>query len=327
MTRSLNVEHQSWPITGTFTISRGTKTSAEVIVVTIREGRHEGHGECVPYARYGETIDSVVTAIEGARDAIEGGCSRKALQDLLPAGAARNALDCALLDLEAKASGTPAWQILDLPAPTELMTAFTISLGTPEKMAADTAKAADRPLLKVKLGGEGDAARIAAIRGAAPNARLIVDANEAWSETTFADNMAACAAARVELIEQPLPADNDGLLARVDRPVTVCADESVHVASDLAALASRYDAVNIKLDKSGGITEARRMVAEADRLGFKVMIGCMLATSLAMAPACLIAGKADFVDLDGPLLLTRDRDPGLVFAGSIIAPPSRTLWG
>jgi L-alanine-DL-glutamate epimerase-like enolase superfamily enzyme len=245
----------------------------------------------------------------------------------MPAGAARNALDCALVDLEAKLSGRRAWNLLGRPAPQACTTAYTISLGTPEAMAEATAKAAHRPLLKVKLGGDGDDARIAAVRKAAPASELIVDANEAWTSDNLEQNLAACAAAGVTLVEQPLPAGKDEALARIKRPLAVCADESVHDRASLDGLRERYDAVNIKLDKTGGLTEALAMADAARALGFELMIGCMVATSLAMAPAMLLAGQARFVDLDGPLLLARDRENGLRYDGSLVYPPEASLWG
>ena len=245
----------------------------------------------------------------------------------MPAGAARNAIDCALFDLEAKVGGRTAAEIAGLSPLRPLETAYTLSLDTPEAMAAAAKAASGRPLLKVKLGGPGDATRIAAVRLAAPAARLIVDANEAWSEADLEPNLAACAGVGVELIEQPLPAGADEALSAIRHTVPVCADESLHTATDLPALRGRYDAVNIKLDKTGGLTEGLAVLAEARRLGFKVMAGCMVGTSLAMAPALLLAQSADFVDLDGPLLLARDREPGLRYEGSIVYPPPRALWG
>ena len=245
----------------------------------------------------------------------------------MPAGAARNALDCALLDLEAKTRGQRVWTLLGRPAPRPCTTAFTISLGTPEAMAAATAKAAHRPLLKIKLGGDGDGARIAAVRKAAPESELIVDANEAWTPDNLEHNLAACADAGVTLVEQPLPAGQDEALARIKRPIAVCADESVHDRASLEGLRARYDAVNIKLDKTGGLTEALAMADAAHALGFEIMIGCMVATSLAMAPAMLLAPQARFVDLDGPLLLARDRDDGLRYDGSLVYPPEAALVG
>jgi L-alanine-DL-glutamate epimerase-like enolase superfamily enzyme len=245
----------------------------------------------------------------------------------MPAGAARNALDCAFWDLEAKRAGKPAYALAGLPAPRPLVTAYTISLGTPETMAQAAQAASARALLKIKLGGTGDPERIAAVRASAPGAELIVDANEGWTADNLAENLAACAAAGVTLVEQPLPAGNDAALASVKRPIAVCADESAHDRSSLAALAGRYDAVNIKLDKSGGLTEALAMADEAERLGFRIMVGCMVATSLSMAPAMLVAQRAQFVDLDGALLLARDRPDGLRYEGSLVHPATPALWG
>lgn len=261
------------------------------------------------------------------RAAIEAGADRGALQALLPPGAARNALDCALWDLAAKSSGAPAHSLAGLPAPAAVTTAFTISVGSPEEMAAAAAKASWRPLLKVKLAGADDPARIAAVRAAAPDATLIVDANEAWTEAQLPSHLEACAKADVALVEQPLPAGRDTALARIARVIPVCADESVHARQGLSDLADRYDAVNMKLDKTGGLTELLAMAVEAEAAGFDLVIGCMVATSLAMAPALLLAGRARFVDLDGPLLLERDRPGGLVYEGSLIHPASPALWG
>jgi L-alanine-DL-glutamate epimerase-like enolase superfamily enzyme len=255
------------------------------------------------------------------------GLTRQALQDAMPAGAARNALDCALWDLEAKVSGRPAYVLADMPEPGARVTAYTISLDAPETMGDAARKAATRKLLKVKLGGGGDGDRIRAVRAAAPRAELIVDANEAWRPENLAQNLAACAEAGVTLVEQPLPAADDAALASITRPFPVCADESVHDRPSLRALIGKYDAVNIKLDKTGGLTEALGMAAEAERLGFAIMIGCMVATSLSMAPAMLVAQRARVVDLDGPLLLVRDREHGLHYEGSLVCPPTPALWG
>jgi L-alanine-DL-glutamate epimerase-like enolase superfamily enzyme len=327
MIQSLTVAPETWPIAGSFTIARGAKTEAVVVVATIAGGNAVGRGEAVPYPRYGESVSQVVAAIEAMAGPIRGGLDREGLRAAMPPGAARNAIDCALWDLEAKRTGRPAADLAGLPAPSPVETAYTLSLGTAESMAKAAAQAAHRPLLKVKLGGAGDPARIAAVRRAAPRSRLIVDANEGWSAGLFADNMAACAKAGVELIEQPLPAGEDEPLRHLPRPVPVCADESVHVAADLRRLRGLYDAVNIKLDKTGGLTEALALAEAARAGGFKIMIGCMVATSLAMAPALLLAQGADFVDLDGPLLLARDREPGLIYEGSRITPAPHALWG
>jgi L-alanine-DL-glutamate epimerase-like enolase superfamily enzyme len=323
----LEARIERWPIEGNFTISRGAKTEAVVVVAEVRRGEMAGRGECVPYPRYGETADATLAAILGMTDAIAHGLDRQALQSAMPPSAARNALDCALLDLEAKQGGERIWDRLGRAAPRPCVTAYTISLGTPETMAAATAKAAHRKLLKIKLGGDGDEARIAAVRTAAPHSELIVDANEAWTEGNLERNLAACADAGVTLVEQPLPAGEDERLAQIRRPISVCADESVHDRASLDGLRKRYDAVNIKLDKTGGLTEALAMADAAAAQGFDIMVGCMVATSLAMAPALLIAQQARFVDLDGPLLLARDRDGGLRYDGSLIYPPDAALWG
>jgi L-alanine-DL-glutamate epimerase-like enolase superfamily enzyme len=328
MTRALKVLPESWPIAGRFTIARGSRTEARVLVAEISDGVHTGRGECVPYARYGETIESVIAAMESLAPHIRDGLQRADLQSLIGPGAARNALDCALWDLDAKTSGARAWEIAGLPAPEPVTTAFTISLGTPKEMAEAAEAASHRPLLKIKLGGaHGDAARLAAVRLVAPGSELIVDANEGWNAENLAENIRACAEAGVTLIEQPLPAAEDFALKAVDRAVAICADESVHDRAGLAGLRDRYDAVNIKLDKTGGLTEAIAMIEETERLGFGVMVGCMVGTSLAMAPALLLAKRARYVDLDGPLLLARDRPDGLRYEGSTVYPPGRTLWG
>lgn len=322
---SLSVER--FPIAGTFTIARGSKTEAVVVEVRITAGGITGRGECVPYARYGETVEGVVAAIESLRPDLAAGLGRDALQHRLPAGAARNALDCALWDLEAKSSGMGCAELAGLPPMQPVVTAYTLSLDTAEAMARAAAAAIDRPLLKLKLGAPGDRERLAAIREAVPDKRLIVDANEGWKAADLPALLDACAAAGVELVEQPLPAHDDRRLARIDRPVPVCADESVHDRAGLAALRERYDAINVKLDKAGGLTEALALAEAAHGLGFGVMVGCMLASSLAMAPALLVAQRARWVDLDGPLLLARDRLPGLHYEGAVVSPPEPLLWG
>ncbi|HUI12100.1 MAG TPA: N-acetyl-D-Glu racemase DgcA [Xanthobacteraceae bacterium] len=323
----LSVQIERWPLANAFTISRGSKTEAIVVTVELREAGHCGRGECVPYARYGETPERVVAAIEALRPALLRGLDRAALQAAMPAGAARNALDCALWDLAAKRAGRRVYELAGLAQPKPLKTAYTISLAAPEAMAQAALQAAGRPLLKVKLGGEADAARIAAVRRAAPNAELIVDANEGWSADNLVQNFAACTEAGVTLIEQPLPDGSDDALARVRRPIQVCADESIHDCASLDALEDKYDAINIKLDKTGGLTEALALAAEAERRGLTIMVGCMVATSLAMAPAVLVAQRAAVADLDGPLLLAKDRDEGLRYDGSLIYPPEPSLWG
>jgi L-alanine-DL-glutamate epimerase-like enolase superfamily enzyme len=318
---------ERWPIAGSFTISRGAKTEAVTVLAEVSRDGLVGRGECVPYPRYGETPEATLAALQSMQGPLSGGLGRHALRTAMPPGAARNALDCALLDLEAKAAGQRAWNLLGRPAPEPCITAFTISLASPEAMAAATAKAAHRPLLKIKLGGQGDGARIAAVRKAAPASELIVDANEAWTTETLEQNLGACAEAGVTLVEQPLPAGQDAALARIRRPLPVCADESVHDSASLPGLRDRYDAVNIKLDKTGGLTEALAMADAARAAGFELMIGCMVATSLAMAPAMLLTRQARFVDLDGPLLLADDRDGGLRYDGSLVYPPEAALWG
>ena len=329
MTKSprLAARIERWPIAGHFTISRGAKTEAVTVVAEISQGGHVGRGECVPYPRYGETPEATLAAIFSMQETIARGPDRSALQTLMRPCAARNALDCALIDLEAKTAGRRAWELLGCPAPRSCTTAYTISIGSPEAMAAAAAKVADRRLLKIKLGGEGDGARIAAVRDAAPRSELIVDANEGWTAASLEQNLAACAEAGVTLVEQPLPAGQDEALSRIKRPLSVCADESVHDRTSLQGLRERYDAVNIKLDKTGGLTEALAMADVARAQGFEIMIGCMVATSLAMAPAMLLTQQARFVDLDGPLLLARDREQGLRYDGSLISPPDAALWG
>ncbi|GIK98092.1 MAG: dipeptide epimerase [Alphaproteobacteria bacterium] len=327
MMRSLDIRRESWPIAGTFTISRGSKTAAEVVVVEIAEGDHRGRGECVPYQRYGESIEGAVAQIESLRTELEGGLDRAGLQRALPPGAARNAVDCALWDLEAKRAGRRAWQLAGLPEPQPTVTAYTLSLDTAEKMGAAAKANAHRPLLKLKLAGPEDLDRVRAVHANAPQARLIVDANEGWTAEVYTKLAPELAALAVEMIEQPLPASDDAALAGIRRPVPVCADESAHDRAGLAKLAGKYDAINIKLDKTGGLTEALALAAAARTAGLQIMVGCMVATSLAMAPALLVAGQARWVDLDGPLLLAKDRDPGLAFAGSLIHPAPAALWG
>jgi L-alanine-DL-glutamate epimerase-like enolase superfamily enzyme len=327
MALSLSVRIERWPIAGAFTISRGSKTEAVVVVAELTDGTHRGRGESVPYARYGETPDGIVAAIEAMRPALGHGLDRAALQAAMPAGAARNALDCALWDVNAKQTGRRVHELAGLLAPKSVVTAYTISLGSPTEMAKAAEKAAGRALLKVKLGGADDPARIQAVRRAAPRSELIVDANEGWDASNLAQNLAACADAGVTLVEQPLPAGADDALAHIRRPIAVCADESVHGSASLAALAGKYDAVNIKLDKTGGLTEALAMAVEAERCGFALMAGCMVATSLSMAPAMLVAQRARVVDLDGALLLAKDRPDGLRYEGSLVHPPTAALWG
>jgi L-alanine-DL-glutamate epimerase-like enolase superfamily enzyme len=328
MPRSLSVTIERFPIAGTFTIARGSRTEALVVNAVIRDGATVGRGECVPYPRFDETVEGVVADIEAMGPAIAAGLTRDGLRGDMPPGAARNALDCALWDFEAKQSGIRAHVtagVLRLPPVT---TAYTISLDTPDAMAEAATRAQDRPILKIKLGApEDDVARIRAVRRAVPGATLIADANEGWRESDLDGYFAACAEAGFALIEQPLPAGRDGALAGVSRRVPICADESVHDRSDLDRLVGLYDAVNIKLDKTGGLTEALALADAAVNRGFALMIGCMVGTSLAMAPALLLAPRARFVDLDGPLLLARDRDLGLRYEGAVVYPPDPLLWG
>ncbi len=326
------VRHETWPIRGSFAISRGSRTTAEVVAVELQaqDGTGQatvGRGECVPYGRYGETVAGVVETIKSLGEEIAAGLDRLALQRALPPGAARNALDCAFWDLEAKQSGQRVWQRLGAAPPESLTSAYTLSLDSPAAMGRAAAENADRPLLKLKLAGTQDLARVAAVREAAPRTRLIVDANEAWSMDQYQEFAPRMAALGVELIEQPLPAGEDAALAEVDRPVPVCADESCHDTATLAGLRGRYDAINIKLDKTGGLTEALRLKEAAEAEGYSIMVGCMIGTSLAMAPAVLIAQGAKVVDLDAPLLLARDRPQGLRFDGSLVHPPEAALWG
>jgi L-alanine-DL-glutamate epimerase-like enolase superfamily enzyme len=324
---SLAVRIEHWPIAGSFTISRGAKTQATVVVAELSDGRHRGRGECVPYARYGETVDGVAETLLALAGDIARGLDRGGLQLAMQPGAARNALDCAFWDLAAKRAGRPVHELVGLPAPKPLVTAYTISLAEPDGMAEQAAKAAGRVLLKVKLGSADDRVRIMAVRRAAPRAELIVDANEGWTADNLADNLAACAQAGVTLVEQPLPAGSDDVLSRIARPLPVCADESVHARASLPGLVGKYDAVNVKLDKTGGLTEALAMVKDAERLGFALMAGCMVATSLAIAPAILIGQRARVVDLDGALLLARDRPDGLRYEASMVHPAAPALWG
>lgn len=319
----VDVRAEAWPLARPFVIARGAKTEAHVVVAEVAADGVIGRGEAVPYARYGETVDGAVAAIK----ALPSSLTRAALADALPPGAARNAVDCALWDLDAKRTGRRAWDLAAVGTVAPCLTCYTISLGTPEQMAADAAAVPHLGLLKLKLGGDGDDARMRAVRAARPDARLVADANEAWSIEQLAPFLAAAAAAGMELIEQPLPADADDALVSVDHPVPVCADESAHTSANLFGLIGRYDAVNIKLDKTGGLTEALAMAQAAKAAGFRIMVGSMVATSLAAAPALLLSGMADWVDLDGPLLLARDRVPPLTITDGIITPPAPELWG
>ncbi len=327
MSRRLTVRPETWPLASAFRISRGAKTQAHVVVAEIADGPHTGRGEAVPYPRYAETPEQTRAEIEGLREAVEGGLTRDALQDALPPGAARNALDCALWDLEAKQTGRPAWALAGLQAPQPCVTAVTLSLDTPEKMGEAAARHTALPLLKLKVTGEGDLDRIRAVRANAPGARLIVDANEGWTVPMLEEFLLSFADLGVEMVEQPLPAADDAALEGRQFAIPLCADESCHTREDLTRLAGRYPMVNIKLDKTGGLTEALALAAEARAMGFDIMVGSMVGTSLGMAPAALLAGFADYVDLDGPLLLARDRSPGLGYDGAVMAPPEAELWG
>jgi L-alanine-DL-glutamate epimerase-like enolase superfamily enzyme len=324
MKLTISATVETWPIEGTFVISRGARTEAEVVVAEISDGDQRGRGECVPYLHYSETVDGVVADIKSAT---LGSTDRSELQKMMAPGAARNALDCALWDLQAKQSGIRVAALCGYAQPRARETAYTISLGIPETMAEAAAQQAHRPLLKLKLGGDGDAERVRAVRAAAPASRIIVDANEAWSPVNCLTNLRACADVGVALVEQPLKADDDEMLRDIPHIVPICADESIHTLSDLDRLAGKYDGVNIKLDKAGGLTEARALCLEARERGYLIMVGCMLGTSLAMAPAIILAQDADIVDLDGPLLLARDRTPALVYAGAMVSPPEPELWG
>ena len=323
----LAVTDERWPVAGKFTIARGSKSEAHVVTVTVSADGCEGRGECVPYPRYGESVAQVMAALEAARGPVEAGLTRDDMPSGIAPYAARNALDCALWDLAAKQSGSPVWQLAGLPQPEPTVTAYTLSLDTPEAMGEAAAKAAQRPLLKLKLGRAGDEERLIHIRRNAPNSRLIVDANEGWRPDNLAAMLKACADVGVELVEQPLPADHDEALRGIARPVPVCADESAHGIDTLEALVGKYDAINIKLDKTGGLTPAIALARAARSLDLKIMVGCMLATSLAMAPAMLLSPLADVIDLDGPLLLAGDRSPPIRYDGSLMYPPLPALWG
>ncbi|WP_170411454.1 N-acetyl-D-Glu racemase DgcA [Ruegeria arenilitoris] len=319
----IDVSRDVFRLAQVFTISRGSRTEANVLTVRVSDGAHQGRGECVPYARYNETLESVEAEIASLPRTFD----RVQLMDLLPAGAARNAVDCALWDLEAKRAGKRAWELAGLPAPGPEITAYTLSLDTPEKMQAQAAENAYRPLLKIKLGTPDDMPRLEAVRAGAPDAKIIVDANEGWSAEVYADLAPHLVRLGVALVEQPLPAGEDDALIGMDRPVPVCADESCHDRSSLPAMKGKYDVVNIKLDKTGGLTEALALREQALAEGYKVMVGCMVGSSLAMAPATLLAQGAMVTDLDGPLLLAEDRDNPLNFDDAGVHPPLAALWG
>lgn len=319
----IRAERETFRLAEVFTISRGSRTEAQVLTVTVVRDGVTGRGECVPYARYGETLATVEAQIAGLPD----GITRAALQEALPAGAARNAVDCALWDLEAKQAGRRVWELAGLPAPGPEITAYTLSLDSPAKMRAQAEKHAHRPLLKIKLGTPDDMPRLEAVRAGAPEARIIVDANEGWSAEVYADLAPHLERLGVALVEQPLPAGEDEALRGLDRPVPVCADESCHDRASLAGLAGKYDMVNIKLDKTGGLTEALALREAAQAAGYDIMVGCMVGSSLAMAPAVLVAQSAAVTDLDGPLLLAEDRAAPLTFDDRGVHPSDPALWG
>jgi L-alanine-DL-glutamate epimerase-like enolase superfamily enzyme len=322
----IDAREEIWPLKETFRISRGSRTETRVVVATISDGKHVGRGECVPLRRYNQSPESVLAQIESAKK--EKNLDRAKLERLLPAGAARNALDCALWDLESKSSGQRVWELADIAMTSDVDTSFTISLDMPEKMAAVAMGVARLPILKLKLGGDDlDLLRVEAVHKATPNARLLVDANESWSPEHFRAIASSLGKFGVELIEQPFPAGADEALATLDHPLPVCADESCHTSADLPRLKKRYDVVNVKLDKTGGLTEALRLCQTARENGFKLLIGCMVCTSLGVAPARLLASIADYVDLDGAVLLSRDRENGLSYKDGRIGLPSRELWG
>jgi L-alanine-DL-glutamate epimerase-like enolase superfamily enzyme len=319
----IEVARARFRLRNVFTISRGSRTEAEVLTARVTQDGATGQGECVPYARYGETLESVTAQIE----ALSGAIDRAGLQDALPPGAARNAIDCALWDLEAKRAGRRVWDLAGLPAPGPLVTAYTLSLDTPEKMREAAARNAHRPLLKIKLGTPEDMPRLEAVRAGAPQARLIVDANEGWTAEVYADLAPHLLRLGVEMVEQPLPAGADDALGDMARPLPVCADESCHDRASLPDLRGKYDMVNIKLDKTGGLTEALALRDVARAEGYRVMVGCMVGSSLAMAPAVLVGQGAEVVDLDGPLLLAEDREAPLVYDAEGVHPPEAALWG
>ena len=324
----LTITRDTFQLAERFTISRGSRTQAEVLTVELSCGDYVGRGECVPYARYDETLDSVEAQINALSADINNDINRAALQALLPAGAARNAVDCALWDLEAKQNNTRVWQLAGLQEPGTLTSAFTLSLDEPATMREKARLNAARPLLKIKLGGgETDIARLRAVREGAPESVIIVDANEGWSRAEYDALAPILLELGVAMVEQPFAAGEDAMLAEMQRPLPVCADESCHDVASLPTLAGKYDVVNIKLDKTGGLTEALALETAAREQGYEVMVGCMIGSSLAMAPATLVSANARYVDLDGPLLLAEDRSTPLQYDGSIIHPPLRGLWG
>ncbi len=324
----LRIATESWPVAGVFRIARREATATDVVVVELHADGYNGRGECGPNVRYGESAQSVAAQLEGIRKTVEAGFDRSTLQDLLPAGAARNALDCAFWDLEAKRSSQPVWQLAGQGEPGPLTTAFTLSIDTPDAMLSAAEAAADRPVLKVKMAGdEMDLTRLRAVRAASPDCTLIVDANESLTPGKLDFLLPQLMQLQVAVIEQPLPEGEDDILRGNSSPIPLCADESIHTRDELDDIAEKYQAVNIKLDKAGGLTEALALRDAARDRGLKIMVGCMLGTSLAMAPAVLVAQGADWVDLDGPLLLAKDREPGITYGGSTLMPPGSEVWG
>jgi L-alanine-DL-glutamate epimerase-like enolase superfamily enzyme len=322
----IEAREEIFPLNHPFRISRGSRTEACVVTITVSDGQYTGRGEGVPIARYNQSVDSVLAQINSIASVAD--LDRNNLQELLPAGAARNALDCALWDFEAKRAGKRAWELTNIPTTNQVETCFTISLDTPTRMAGAAAAAVDLPILKLKLcGNDGDVARVEAVRGTAPNARLLVDANESWSPRHYRCTVSPLKELGVELIEQPFPADADDVLETLEHPIPVCADESCHTTADLPRLKDRYEAINIKLDKTGGLTEALQLYQRARENKFEILIGCMVCTSLSIAPARLLASIAEWVDLDGPLLLARDRHHALRYQNGKIGMPGRELWG
>ncbi len=322
----IDAHEEVWPLKQPFRISRGSRTETRVVVVTVTDGQHTGRGEATPIARYNQSVESVVAQIESVKGAPN--LDRVQIRKLLPPGAARNALDCALWDLEAKISGKRAWELASIPIVPEVETSFTISLDAPEAMAEAADANASAPILKLKLGGDDqDLPRVEAVREAAPAPRLLIDANESWSPEHYRTVTPLLGQFGIELIEQPFPANADDILEALDHPIPICADESCHTSADLPRLTNRYEVLNVKLDKTGGLTEALLLTTRAREAGFKLLIGCMVCTSLGIAPARLLADAADYVDLDGPLLLAADRDHGLSYRAGNIGVPSRELWG
>jgi L-alanine-DL-glutamate epimerase-like enolase superfamily enzyme len=322
----IEAREEIWPLKNVFRISRGERSETNVVVATVIDGEYAGRGEAVPIKRYNQTTASVLAQIESIKG--EKSLDRHNLQKLLPAGAARNALDCAFWDLEAKISGKRVWELTNIPMVHFLETAFTISLDSPAAMATAAKANENAPILKLKLGGDDvDLPRVEAVREAAPRAQLLIDANESWSPAHYQKIVPALRGLRVDLIEQPFPADADEVLETLDHPIPICADESCHTSADLPRLTNRYQMINVKLDKTGGLTEALLLTKRARESGFKLLFGCMVGTSLSIAPARVLASEADYVDLDGPLLLARDREHGLSYRNGKIGDPSRELWG